>query len=108
MTLPVSLSVSSGINAIAHAVESFVSTKRNTQSQAESIAAWQLLECNYERVLAEPDDLEARAAMPAVVRRPVNCTGSPGLIARGSISPAFTVALPGKRATQAIYRFRRS
>jgi alcohol dehydrogenase len=63
LTQPASVTAAAGYDAIAHAVESFVSTKRNTQSQAESIAAWQLLERNYERVLAAPGDLEARAAM---------------------------------------------
>jgi alcohol dehydrogenase len=52
-----------GIDALAHAIESFVCTKRNPLSQALSLAAWRHLEPNLETVLAEPDHLPARSAM---------------------------------------------
>ena len=57
------MTAAAGYDAIAHAVESFVCTKRTARSQALSLEAWRLLEANYERVLAAPDDLDARAAM---------------------------------------------
>src|SRR4029453_9153474 len=60
---PASGAAAAGYDAIAHAVESFVSTKRTARSQEISLEAWRLLEANYERVLAAPDDLAARAAM---------------------------------------------
>lgn len=60
---PPSITATSGFDAIAHAVETFVTTKRNAFSEAFSREAWRLLEPNYERVLSEPDDLEARGAM---------------------------------------------
>ena len=63
LTQPASVTAAAGYDAIAHAVESFVCTTRNTRSQERSLEAWRLLEANYERVLAAPDDLEARAAM---------------------------------------------
>ena len=63
LTQPPSVTAAAGYDAIAHAVESFVCTKRNPRSQELSLEAWRLLEANYERVLAAPDDLEARAAM---------------------------------------------
>ena len=63
LTQPSSVTAAAGYDAIAHAVESFVCTKRNARSQEMSLEAWRLLEANYERVLASPDDLEARAAM---------------------------------------------
>lgn len=63
LTQPVSVTAAAGYDAIAHAVESFVCTKRSPQSQELSLKAWRLLEANYERVLAAPDDLGARAAM---------------------------------------------
>ena len=53
----------SGFDAIAHAVETYVTTKRNPISEIFSREAWRLLEPNYERVLSQPDDLEARGAM---------------------------------------------
>jgi alcohol dehydrogenase class IV len=63
LTQPASVTAAAGYDAIAHAVESFVSTKRTARSQEISLEAWRLLEANYERVLAAPDDLGARAAM---------------------------------------------
>ncbi len=60
---PRSITATSGFDAIAHAVETFVTTKRNPLSEIFSREAWRLLEPNYERVLAQPSDLEARGAM---------------------------------------------
>lgn len=63
LTQPPAVTATAGYDAIAHAVESFVSTKRNPKSQEMSEHAWRLLEPNYERVLSSPQDLDARAAM---------------------------------------------
>jgi alcohol dehydrogenase len=60
---PRSITATSGFDAIAHAVETFVTTKRTPLSEIFSREAWRLLEPNYERVLSEPDNLEARGAM---------------------------------------------
>jgi alcohol dehydrogenase len=60
---PRSITATSGFDAIAHAVETYVTTKRTPVSEIFSREAWQLLERNYERVLAQPEDLEARGAM---------------------------------------------
>jgi alcohol dehydrogenase len=60
---PPDITATSGFDAIAHAVETFVTTSRNALSEAFSREAWRLLERNYERVLAHPGDLEARGAM---------------------------------------------
>jgi alcohol dehydrogenase len=60
---PRSITATAGFDAIAHAVETYVTTKRTPISEIFSREAWQLLERNYERVLTEPNDLEARGAM---------------------------------------------
>jgi alcohol dehydrogenase len=60
---PPEITATSGFDAIAHAVETFVTKSRNALSEAFSREAWRLLEANYERVLAQPNDLEARGAM---------------------------------------------
>jgi alcohol dehydrogenase len=60
---PRSITATSGFDAIAHAVETYVATQRNALSEVFSREAWTLLEGNYECVLAKPDDLEARGAM---------------------------------------------
>lgn len=63
VTQPEYLTATAGYDAIAHAVETFVTTKRNPLSEMYSREAWRLLERNFERVLGEPNNLEARAAM---------------------------------------------
>jgi alcohol dehydrogenase len=63
VTQPRSITATSGFDAIAHAVETFVTTKRSPLSEIFSREAWRLLERNYERVLNQPDDVEARGAM---------------------------------------------
>jgi len=60
---PQSITATSGFDAIAHAVETYVARKRNALSEVFSREAWKLLETNYGRVLAEPGNLEARGAM---------------------------------------------
>jgi alcohol dehydrogenase len=60
---PASVTATAGFDAISHAVESYVTTKRNAFSALFSREAWRLLEGNYERVLASPHDIEARGAM---------------------------------------------
>jgi alcohol dehydrogenase len=60
---PRGITATSGFDAIAHAVETYVTTKRTPISEIFSREAWRLLEANYERVLNQPDDLEARGAM---------------------------------------------
>ncbi len=60
---PQNVTAATGFDAIAHAIETFVTTRRNGLSEFFSREAWRLLEANYERVLAVPEDLEARSAM---------------------------------------------
>ncbi|MFN4261317.1 MAG: iron-containing alcohol dehydrogenase [Gemmataceae bacterium] len=52
-----------GIDALAHAVEAYVCTRRNPVSQTFARAAWRLLEPNLEIVLRESRHIEARGAM---------------------------------------------
>ncbi len=63
VTMPASLTAMTGYDAISHAVESYVTRKRNPISQMFAREAWRLLEANYERALDEPLNLEARGAM---------------------------------------------
>ncbi len=63
VTQPASLTATAGYDAISHAVESYVTTKRSPVSAMYAQEAWRLLEANYERVLADPEDIEARGAM---------------------------------------------
>ena len=63
VTQPPRVTALTGIDAISHALETFVTKDRNLVSLAYSREAWRLLEENYSRVLADPGDLAARAAM---------------------------------------------
>lgn len=60
---PRTVTAVTGIDAVAHAVESFVCTKANPLSRMASVAAWRHLEPNFERALEAPGDLDARSAM---------------------------------------------
>ncbi len=60
---PRSITATSGYDAIAHAVETYVTLRRNPLSELFSLEAWRLLEPNYERVLNQPDNISARGAM---------------------------------------------
>jgi len=60
---PAIVTASAGFDAISHAVETFVTTKRSPASDVFSLEAWRLLEAHYERVIKDPQDLEARGAM---------------------------------------------
>src|SRR5439155_14119934 len=47
----------------SHAIESYVTTRRNPLSQMFAREAWRLLEANFEIVLRQPGSIEARGAM---------------------------------------------
>ncbi len=61
-TLPRSVAAATGIDAIAHAIESYVATRRNPMSQMFSQHAWQLLNANFEAAL-ESKNVAARSNM---------------------------------------------
>lgn len=63
VTMPVAVTAHTGIDAIAHALETAVCNKRNEVSAAYARAAWRLLDAGLSRVLDDPRDLEARARM---------------------------------------------
>ena len=52
-----------GIDAISHALETLVTTRRNPISLALSREAWRLLAGNFARVIADPTDIDARGNM---------------------------------------------
>ena len=63
MSQPAHVTATSGFDAIAHAVETAVTTRRTAVSDCFAREAWRLLNADYETVLDNPDDVEARAAM---------------------------------------------
>ena len=60
---PRAVAAAAGFDAISHAVESFVTKRRTAISDLFAREAWRLLEANFEVVLREPSNIEARGAM---------------------------------------------
>lgn len=63
LTQPPAVTAVTGIDAISHAIETSVTTKRSAVSRLYSRQAWRLLGPNYERVNRQPQNLPARSAM---------------------------------------------
>ena len=62
-TAPRHVTAMAGYDALAHAVETAVTTRRTPLSDTFSQQAWRLLSGSFERVLTRPADAEARASM---------------------------------------------
>lgn len=63
LSQPRTVTAFTGIDALAHAIESFVCTKRNPISHMCALEAFRYLEPNFEVVMHYPSDLAARSAM---------------------------------------------
>jgi alcohol dehydrogenase len=62
LTMPPAVTSATGIDAISHAVESYVTRTRNPVSQLFSRRAWKLLSDGLPRVFENSQDLEGRGA----------------------------------------------
>lgn len=60
---PAKVTAITGIDALAHALEAYVTTKRNPLAQTFAREAWRLLESHFSVVLRDPGNLDARGAM---------------------------------------------
>lgn len=60
VTQPPRVTALTGIDAISHAIESYVCKKRNPLSACYSRESWQLLVEGFPQVIADPKNLEAR------------------------------------------------
>lgn len=63
VTMPQFVSAATGVDAMTHAIESYVTSRRNVMSQMFARQAWSLLSQAFPTVLREPTDLEARGRM---------------------------------------------
>ena len=63
VTMPPSVAAATGIDAMTHAIESYVTSKRNLYSQMCARQAWTLLSQSFATVLREPANLDARGRM---------------------------------------------
>lgn len=60
LTMPASVTAVTGLDAVSHAVETFVTSARTPFSQMYSRQAWRLLSSSLPKVLSNPRDLDAR------------------------------------------------
>ncbi len=60
LSLPSAVTACTGVDALAHALESLVTTKRNESSTRHSQIAFKLIHENLPLVFENPDDLESR------------------------------------------------
>ena len=63
LTQPAMVTALTGIDALTHALETFVCVKRTPISECYSREAWQLLSQGFPQILESPGDLEARGRM---------------------------------------------
>ncbi|MDP6892044.1 MAG: iron-containing alcohol dehydrogenase [Verrucomicrobiota bacterium] len=63
LSQPKNVTICTGIDAIAHAVETAVTNKRNKLSALFSMESFKLLLPNFSRVINAPDNLSARGSM---------------------------------------------
>lgn len=63
VTAPASVRATAGYDAISHAVETWVTAKRNAISLSFSMQSWRLLNGAMERVMTAPDDVDAMGDM---------------------------------------------
>lgn len=63
LSQPERVTAATGTDAIVHAVETFVTRRRNPLSMVFAREAWRLLAGSFETVMRNPGDLEARGCM---------------------------------------------
>ena len=63
LSQPRMVSACTGIDALTHALESAVTTKRNALSDRHSLMAFELIHENLPKVFERPEDLESRGAV---------------------------------------------
>jgi len=63
LTQPASVTALTGIDAITHALETFVCNRRTPMSECYSREAWQLLSKGFSQVIESPSDVDARGRM---------------------------------------------
>ena len=63
VTMPAGVAAATGIDAMTHAIESYVTTKRNPISRMFARQAWELLSSAFPVMLQEPENLDARGKM---------------------------------------------
>jgi alcohol dehydrogenase len=63
LSQPAALAAATGYDALSHALETLVTARQTALSESFSRSAWRLIFSGFERMLRNPEDVEARGAM---------------------------------------------
>jgi alcohol dehydrogenase len=63
LSQPQAVAAATGYDALAHALETLVTTRHTALSECFSRSAWGLINSGFERMLEDPEDLDARGSM---------------------------------------------
>jgi alcohol dehydrogenase len=63
LSQPKAVAAATGYDALAHALETLVTTRHTALSECFSRSAWRLINSGFGRMLEDPEDLDARGAM---------------------------------------------
>jgi alcohol dehydrogenase class IV len=63
LSQPRAVAAATGYDALSHALETLVTTRHTALSECFSRSAWRLINSGFERMLEDPEDLDARGSM---------------------------------------------
>jgi alcohol dehydrogenase len=63
LSQPQAVAAATGYDALSHALETLVTTRHTALSECFSRSAWRLINAGFERMLGDPEDLDARGSM---------------------------------------------
>ncbi len=75
-TLPAAIAAATGMDALTHAIEGYVSSEWNPHGDATSLHAIRLIRENLERAVADTSDVEARGNMLVAADLAIQASGS--------------------------------
>ena len=85
-TLPASLAAATGMDAMTHAIEGYVSTEANPHADAYALQALRLIRDNLERAVADTADEDARGNMLVAANLAIQPTSSAAIGIAHSLS----------------------
>lgn len=85
-TLPARIAAATGMDALTHAIEGYVSTEWNPHADAFALQAIRMIRDNLERAVADTADVEARGNMLVAANLAIQPSGSGAIGATHSMS----------------------
>lgn len=85
-TLPAQIAAATGMDALTHAIEGYVSTEWNPHADAFALQAIRMIRDNLERAVADTADVEARGNMLVAANLAIQPSGSGAIGATHSMS----------------------